>query len=81
MIGAVNSWKTQAQRVSGVMRSMQDADVWKIMKDSNQESFFFNLTPRRRFTSVSASAWIGLSPESLSIKSHFDSVQVWTETQ
>jgi hypothetical protein len=41
MIGAVNSWKTQARRVSGVMRSMQDADVWKTIKDPNQESFFF----------------------------------------
>ncbi|KAJ7148859.1 hypothetical protein C8R46DRAFT_916637, partial [Mycena filopes] len=40
MTSAVNAWKTRS-RATGELNSMQDAEVWKTIKGSDGESFFF----------------------------------------
>ncbi|KAJ7301401.1 hypothetical protein DFH08DRAFT_827598 [Mycena albidolilacea] len=51
MIEAVNSWKKQTH-VPGQMKSMQDADVWKTLKDSNKHSLSLDAAQRTRYALV-----------------------------
>ncbi|KAJ6565433.1 hypothetical protein B0H10DRAFT_2112909, partial [Mycena sp. CBHHK59/15] len=41
MVSAVNSWRTRTE-VDGELRCMQDARVWKELKDGDGDSFFFS---------------------------------------
>ncbi|KAJ6565709.1 hypothetical protein B0H10DRAFT_2112485 [Mycena sp. CBHHK59/15] len=41
MVSAVNSWRTRTE-VDGELRCMQDARVWKELKDGDGYSFFFS---------------------------------------
>jgi hypothetical protein len=41
MESAVNSWKTRPH-VDGELKSIQDGEVWKTLKDSEGRSFFFD---------------------------------------
>jgi hypothetical protein len=69
MIEAVNSWKKQTH-VPGQMKSMQDADVWKTLKDSNKQSFFFGRSSKNEIHLGVSFSLDWFVPQFLPSKSH-----------
>ncbi|KAJ7205556.1 hypothetical protein GGX14DRAFT_568891 [Mycena pura] len=58
MVSAVDAWKTQIG-VDGELRCMQDGEVWKEIKDANEQPFFYGPDSDQEFVWESVLAWTG----------------------